>query len=52
MIFGAVLIIAGVRMLALGLLGELQVHHYHGSQAAPYSVDRVFRASDQSAVTE
>jgi glycosyltransferase involved in cell wall biosynthesis len=53
-IFAAVLIIAGVQMLALGLLGEMQVHHYHGSQdqAAPYSVDQVFRASDQSAVAE
>jgi glycosyltransferase involved in cell wall biosynthesis len=54
MIFGAVLIIAGVQMLALGLLAEMHVHHYYGSpgQAAPYSVDRVFRATDQSAVTE
>ena len=52
MIFAAVLIIAGVQMLALGLLGELQVHHYHGSRVAPYSVDRVFRATDQSAVAE
>jgi glycosyltransferase involved in cell wall biosynthesis len=52
MIFAAVLIIAGVQMLALGLLGELQVHHFHGSQAAPYSVDRVFRAKDESAVTD
>lgn len=52
MIFAAVLIIAGVQMLALGLLGELQVHHHYGSRATPYSVDRVFRATDQSAVTE
>jgi glycosyltransferase involved in cell wall biosynthesis len=54
MIFGAVLILAGVQMLALGLLGEMQVHHYYGSQgqAAPYSVDRVFRAKNQSTVTE
>ena len=54
MIFSAVLIIAGVQMLALGLLGEMHVNHYYGSQgqAAPYSVDRVFRATDQSAVTE
>ncbi len=54
MIFAAVLILAGVQMLAIGLLGELQVHHYYGSQgqAAPYSVDRVFRAKDQSAVAE
>ena len=52
MIFAAVLIIAGVQMLALGLLGELQVHHYYGSRAAPYSVDRVFRAKDPSAVAD
>ncbi len=54
MIFAAVLIVAGVQMLGIGLLGELQVHHYYGSQgpAAPYSVDRVFRAKDESAVAE
>jgi len=52
MIFAAVLIIAGVQMLALGLLGELQVHHFHGSQAAPYSIDRVFRAKNESPVAD
>ncbi len=52
MIFAAVLIIAGVQMLALGLLGELHVHHYYGSRAAPYSVDRVIRAKDPSAVAD
>src|SRR5512146_2901759 len=29
MIFSAVMILAGIQMLALGLLGELQVRHYH-----------------------
>ena len=41
---GAVLILAGIQMLAIGLLGELQVRHYHTSQhRAPYTVDRVVR---------
>jgi hypothetical protein len=54
MIFGAVLILGGAQMIALGLLGEMHVHHYYGSQgqAAPYSVDQVLRASDQSAVPD
>jgi len=31
-------------MLAIGLLGELQVRHYHTSQQrAPYTIDRIVR---------
>jgi len=53
MIFAAVLILAGVQMIALGLLGEMHVHHYYGAETrAPYSVDRVLRAQDESAVAE
>jgi glycosyltransferase involved in cell wall biosynthesis len=54
MIFAAVLLLAGLNMLAIGLLGELQVRHYHEpTQRAPYSVDRVLRAQDeQSAISE
>jgi len=53
LIFAAVLILAGVQMLALGLLGDMQAHHYHGNGAQlPYSVDRVLRAKDESAVTD
>jgi glycosyltransferase involved in cell wall biosynthesis len=53
MIFAAVLILAGVQMIALGLLGEMHVHHYYGAEThAPYSVDRVLRAQDESAVPE
>lgn len=53
-IFGAVLLLAGLNMLAIGLLGEMQVRHFHEpSQRAPYSVDRVLRAQDeQSAISE
>jgi glycosyltransferase involved in cell wall biosynthesis len=54
MIFTAVLLLAGLNMLAIGLLGEMQVRHFHEpAQRAPYSVDRVLRAPDeQSAISE
>jgi hypothetical protein len=53
MIFSAVLILAGVQLLALGLLGDMQAHHYHGNGAQlPYSVDRILRTKDESAVPE
>ncbi|HEX7958440.1 MAG TPA: glycosyltransferase family 2 protein [Terriglobales bacterium] len=53
LVFGAVLIVAGVQLLALGLLGEMQVRHYHEpSRRAPYSVDRVLRAQTSEQVTE
>ena len=43
-VVGAVLIVAGIQMLAIGLLGELQVRHYHTSQQrTPYAVDRLVR---------
>jgi glycosyltransferase involved in cell wall biosynthesis len=54
MVFGAVLIVAGVQLVALGLLGELQVRHFHEPQKrAPYTVDRVLRTSpSESALAE
>ncbi len=43
-VVGAVLIVAGIQMLAIGLLGELHVRHYHTMQnRAPYTVDRLVR---------
>jgi len=43
-VIGGVLIVAGIQMLAIGLLGELQVRHYHTVQnRAPYTVDRLVR---------
>jgi glycosyltransferase involved in cell wall biosynthesis len=42
-IFASVLLLAGLNMLAIGLLGDMQVHYHHEpGQRAPYSVDRVF----------
>jgi len=45
----ALLILAGLEFLAIGLLGELQVRHHHSLQRpAPYAVDRIvfFNNSD------
>jgi hypothetical protein len=49
MIFAAVLILAGVQLLALGLLGEMQVRHYYTSfEATPYSVAKVIRTKQEA----
>ena len=48
MIFAAVLLLAGLNLLAIGLFGELQVRHYHEpKRRAPYSLDRVLRAQSE-----
>jgi hypothetical protein len=53
MVFASVLIVAGVQLLALGLLGEMQVRHYHEpSRRAPYSIDRVLRAKPSEETAE
>ena len=54
MIFTAVLVLAGFNMLAVGLLGEMQVRYYHEpSRRAPYSVERLLRAqSEESTISE
>jgi hypothetical protein len=53
MMFAAVLILAGVQLVALGLLGELQVRHFHEpTERVPYSVDRVLRTEDQTHIAE
>ena len=45
MVFGAVMLVAGVQMLALGLLGELQVRHFHEPRSGqPYRVAKVIRS--------
>ena len=43
-VIAGVLILGGIQLLAIGLLGELQVRHYHTSQQrAPYTIDRLVR---------
>jgi glycosyltransferase involved in cell wall biosynthesis len=53
-IFASVLLLAGMNLLAVGLLGEMQVRHYHEpTRRAPYSVERLLRAqSEESAISE
>jgi glycosyltransferase involved in cell wall biosynthesis len=44
-VIGGVLIVAGIQLLAMGLLGELQVRHYFTSKhPAPYTVERMVRS--------
>jgi glycosyltransferase involved in cell wall biosynthesis len=43
-VIAGVLILAGIQMLAIGLLGELQVRHYYtAQQRVPYAIDRIVR---------
>ena len=43
-VIAGILILGGIQMLGIGLLGELQVRHYHSAaQRAPYAVDRILR---------
>ena len=43
-VIAGVLILAGIQMLGIGLLGELQVRHFHtAAHRAPYAVDRILR---------
>jgi glycosyltransferase involved in cell wall biosynthesis len=48
------LLLGGFQMVAFGLLGEMQVRHYHEpTRRAPYSVDRGLRAqSKESTISE
>jgi hypothetical protein len=55
MIFAAVLLLAGLNLLAIGLLGEMQVRHYHEpTRRAPYSIERILRAqsSEEHSVSD
>jgi glycosyltransferase involved in cell wall biosynthesis len=43
-VIGSVLILASIQLLAIGLLGELQVRHFHtGQQRTPYAIERMVR---------
>ena len=43
-VIAGVLILGGIQMLGIGLLGELQVRHFHApSHRAPYAIDRLLR---------
>jgi glycosyltransferase involved in cell wall biosynthesis len=43
-VVAGVLVLAGIQMVAIGLIGELQVRHYYtNNQRSPYTVDRLVR---------
>ena len=43
-VIAAVLLLAGIQMIGIGLLGELQVRHFYAQgQRSPYTIDRVVR---------
>lgn len=51
-IMASVLILAGVQLIGIGLLGELQVRHYHSPQhRAPYAVERMVRLRSSEKTT-
>ena len=54
LVFAAVLLVAGVQLLALGLLGDLQVRNFQEpSRRVPYTVAQVLRSqSQEQAVNE
>jgi glycosyltransferase involved in cell wall biosynthesis len=48
-----VLILAGIQMMGIGLLGELQVRHfYNASHRAPYAVDRILRLRSEESLLQ
>ena len=54
-VIGSVLIVSGIQLLAIGLLGELQVRHYYSSQRpTAYAVDRLVAglSDEQSLLSE
>ena len=52
-VIAGVLILAGVQMVGIGLLGELQVRHFHtASQRAPYAIDRILRLRSEESLLQ
>jgi hypothetical protein len=55
-VIGAVLIVAGIQLMAVGMLGELHVRHYFSTaRPASYAVDRLVRLAltdEQSLLTK
>lgn len=50
-VISGVLLLAGIQLMGIGLLGELQVRHFHaGGSRAPYAVERMvrLRSSEES----
>ena len=49
----SVFILAGIQMIGIGLLGELQVRHFHtASHRAPYTVERLLRLRSEESLMQ
>ena len=52
-VIGGILILAGIQMMGIGLLGELQVRHFYtASHRAPYAVDRILRLRTEESLLQ
>ena len=52
-VVAGVLLIAGIQMMGVGLLGELQVRHFHtASHRAPYAIDRILRLRSEESLLQ
>ena len=52
-VIAGILLLAGIQMMGIGLLGELQVRHFYtASQRAPYAVDRILRLRSEESLLQ
>ena len=52
-VIAGILILAGIQLMGIGLLGELQVRHFYtASHRAPYAVDRIIRLRSEETLTQ
>jgi len=52
-VISGILILAGIQMIGIGLLGELQVRHFHtASHRAPYAIDRIVRLRSEESLLQ
>ena len=52
-VIAGVLLLAGIQMMGIGLLGELQVRHFYtASHRAPYAVDRILRLRSEESLLQ
>ena len=52
-VIAGVLILAGIQLMGIGLLGELQVRHFYtASHRAPYAVDRILRLRSEESLLQ
>jgi len=52
-VIAGILILAGIQIMGIGLLRELQVRHFYtASHRAPYAVDRIIRLRSEESLTQ